>query len=167
MLIKYFITATFFILQLSLDAQTKFPEKYLGEWKGMMKLYKNGVLYDSVLTQLTIAKTPEASKWMWKTEYLSEKYPITKDYKLLLIDSITNHYIIDEGDGIKLDSYLFNNKIYSNFSVDDQWLTSYYEFLKDSIIFEITIGKLNSPADAEVKSYTVTKLQRVVFQKVR
>lgn len=131
-----------------------------------MLLYKDGAVYDSVLTRLTIARTSEAGTYIWKTDYISEKYPITKDYKLKLLDADKQVYITDEGNGILLKSYAFGDKMYSNFATHGSLLTSSYELRGDKLIFEVNSGKLLDETEG-VTNYSVTSLQRVVMRRVK
>ena len=150
----------------TLKAQCEFPEKCLGIWKGNMKIYTECKLVDSVDVMLTVTNTESSNVFGWKTEYLSEKYPVVKDYKMRCPAEGNNLYTIDEGDGIELNEYLFDNKLYSIFETSGFLLTSTYELIDDKIIFEVTSGaKLKSCG--EVINYSVRNLQRVVFRRIK
>ena len=146
-------------------AQQSFPEKCLGIWGGMMYIQAEGKTKDSVEVKLSITKTDKPDTYGWKTEYFSEKYPITKDYLMVVKDLEKGLYILDEQDGIELKNYLFNNKLYSVFEVNGNLLTGTYELLEDNLIFEIGFGgKLDTTN--QVTNYSVTNLQRAVLQRV-
>lgn len=118
---KINIISIFFITTLTvttIQAQT-FPDKCIGTWHGTMHMYSRGVLKDSVNVIMTIARTGQPNEWSWKTEYRSEKFPMTKDYVLRLKDAEKNIYVTDEKNGIELMDYLFNNKLYSLFETLD------------------------------------------------
>jgi len=120
---------------LSLNAQTSFPEKCLGIWTGTMHIYNRGSLVDSVTIKLNVTRTNAPDTFVWKTEYLSEKFPMVKDYKLVISDAGKGVFITDEGDGIILMDYLFENKLYSVFETQGILLTSTYKWLGNKIIF--------------------------------
>lgn len=143
-------------------AQKDFAERCSGTWKGTMQIYAHGQLKDSVRVQLTVASRPDNS-WTWKTEYLSDKRPMVKDYILRLSDSTKQVYITDEGDGIQLYDYRFGNKLYSVFETEGILLTSSYELREKELIFEVSSGKKQPAAGKEVINYSVDFLQRVVF----
>lgn len=143
-----------------------FGDRCLGTWEGMMQLYSKGVLRDSVAVRLTVNKL-DAQAWSWKTEYLSPKQPLTKDYILRLPDPNKNIYITDEGDGLMLTDYLFGNKLYSVFEIQGVFLTSSYEWVNGVLIFEVTSGKKEPVKHPEVTTYSTDNLQRVVFTKKR
>jgi hypothetical protein len=122
-------------------------------------------LKDSVEVRLTVAKTDKPDSWTWKTEYLSVKMPMVKDYILRLKDASKNTYITDEGNGIELDDYLFANKLYCVFETSNIILTSTYELRGNELIFEVTSGKKGVVGNQEVVNYPVENLQRVVFRR--
>ena len=149
---------------MNLYAQENFADKCEGRWKGTMYMYGKGQIRDSVPVELFIQKTSLPHTWVWKTNYLSNKYPMEKNYKLVLKDTASQTYLIDEGDGIELWSYYFNNKLYSVFETHDVMLTSSYELQGDKLIFEVTSGK-KIEDKKEVTNYSVLGLQRVVFKR--
>jgi hypothetical protein len=150
---------------LSLNAQTSFPEKCLGIWTGTMYIYNRGSLVDSVTIKLNVTRTNAPDTFVWKTEYLSEKFPMVKDYKLVISDAGKGVFITDEGDGIILMDYLFENKLYSVFETQGILLTSTYEWLGNQIIFEVTSGKELQTTHG-VKSYSVLHLQKAILRKM-
>lgn len=107
-----------------------------------------------------------ADAWMWKMEYLSPQMPMVKDYILRLKDASKGHYITDEGGGIELMDYLFENKLYCVFETSGVILTSTYELRGKELIFEVTSGKKQGVDNQPVTNYSVDNLQRVVFRKV-
>ncbi|SFU72493.1 hypothetical protein SAMN05216480_11665 [Pustulibacterium marinum] len=142
-----------------------FPERCLGTWKGTMMIYFRGELKDSVTVEFTAAKISKPNEYIWKTDYISAIKPITKDYKLLIDPENKHEFIIDEGDGVQLKTYVFANKMYSLFEVDGIYLTSTTEIVRDSLIFEVTSGKKHTSTEG-VQNFSFDVLQRVVLQRM-
>jgi hypothetical protein len=166
----YFMKKNIVLLLLAMLTMTmvnaqSFPDKCIGTWNGMMHMYSRGTLKDSVKVVLTVAKGGHPDEWTWKTEYLSEKFPMTKDYVLRLKDAEKNIYVTDEKNGIELMDYLFDNKLYSIFETQGILLTSSYELKGKELIFEVTSGKKTGTSDQPVTNYSVDNLQRIVFKK--
>ena len=164
---KLIFTSTYIFLSsicMNLYAQEYFADKCEGKWKGTMYIYGKGQIRDSVPVELTVQKTSLPLTWVWKTNYLSNKNPIEKNYKLVLKDTASQTYLIDEGEGVELLSYYFINKLYSVFETHDVMLTSSYELQGDDLIFEVTSGKKIEDRK-EVNNYSVLGLQRVVFKR--
>lgn len=153
------------IVTINTSAQSTFGERCLGSWEGMMHIYSRGALKDSVLVRLTVEKTNTSNAWTWRTDYLSARMPMTKDYILRLPDPTKNKYITDEGDGVELTDYLYGNKLYSIFETHEVFLTSTYELIGNELIFEVTSGKMEPTTSSEIKTYSTDNLQRVVFKK--
>lgn len=160
------LVALFSFIDLNAKAQESFADKCLGSWEGTMYIYGGGKLRDSVPVQLTVQKTTLPDTWIWRTSYLSKTTPMEKNYKLVLKDAPSQTYVTDEGDGIELMNYRFNNKLYSVFETHDVMLTSSYTLEGDQLTFEVTSGrKMNE--GKEVTNYSVLNLQRVIFKRVR
>ena len=148
-----------------LQAQENFANKCVGKWEGMMYIYGKGQLRDSVPVELLVQKTNQDTVWKWKTSYLSKTMPAVKDYNLILKDVKSQTYATDEGGGIELMDYQFNNKLYSVFETHGVMLTSSYELLGNQLIFEVSSGK-KLDDNKEVNNYSVLNLQRVVFKRI-
>jgi hypothetical protein len=126
-------------------------------------MYSRGELKDSVSVRLTVASRPEPGTWTWKMEYLSPKQPAVKDYVLRHREG--NRFVMDEGGGVELPEFLFENKLISQFDVQGIYLTSTMELAGDHIIFEVTSGKAGTPVAQGINVYRVEHLQRVVLQR--
>ncbi|MEM6723536.1 MAG: hypothetical protein AAF598_05820 [Bacteroidota bacterium] len=148
------------------DSKTNlFPEQCLGIWEGTMYLYSFNTVTDSVPVRFTAARTETEGTYTWKTEYRSEKYPITKDYQLIVDDPETGKYLLDEGDGIVLIEYQVGNKLYSMFQLEKTYLTASTELIGDQLVFEVTSGKAENTTQG-IQNYSFTNVQRVVYHRV-
>ncbi|MEZ4901702.1 MAG: hypothetical protein R2822_08070 [Spirosomataceae bacterium] len=153
--------------RLAVAQESYFPDKCMGSWQGTMYIYKFGLLKDSIQVKLTVAKHTDKEAWSWKTEYLSAKQPVTKDYVLRLKDASKNLYITDEGGGVALTDYLVGQKLYSVFETGGYLLTASYELLDNKLIFEVTSGKKEPAIHPDINTYSSENLQRVVFEKLK
>lgn len=147
------------------ETQAQIPTKWFGEWKGTMYMLKNGKLTDSVMVSLTIKPIEENKSYTWKMQYHSEKMPMTKDYKLVVKDAEKGIFLTDEGGGVELQDYLFQDKFYSVFEVQNTMLTATYEYRNNEIIFEVTSGKKTNTVAEGVTNYSVSFLQKAIFKK--
>jgi hypothetical protein len=145
--------------------QAQILKNWHGEWRGVMHLYSKGILTDSVPVVLTINPISD-SILTWKTSYLSVKMPMVKDYTLKVIDFSKGHYVTDEGGGLLLDTYYFDDVLYSVFEVQGTLLTAIYRLLGNQIIFEVTSGKLSGKVPGDVTNYSVNFLQKVKLYKL-
>lgn len=164
---KLFICTIAFICYSSIaSCQLSFPEKCVGEWTGKLLIYQKGQIRDSVPVKLTV-KSIDSISWTWKTEYLSEKMPVTKDYIFRVIDKARNKYVMDEGEGVILNESVYDNKCLSVFLTDEILITSRYELIsRDSLYFEVSSSKPSELMSGELRNYEVGSLQAVIFKKV-
>lgn len=86
-----------------------------------MQIYSRGSLVDSVPIKLNITRTNTPDTFIWKTEYLSTKNPMVKDYKLVISDAGKGVFKIDE------EMVFFSSIIYLK--------TSYTVYLKHRVFF--------------------------------
>lgn len=146
--------------------QEYFGDRCVGTWSGTMYLSNAGQLTDSLEVVLEIQPLDDSKTWKWKTSYEAKPERIVKDYTLILVDAGKGQYVIDEGDGIKLDCYHYDQKLYSTFSVNESLLTAIYEINGDSLLFEVTSGKrMEATGDGSIFNYSVQHVQKVVFQR--
>ncbi|MDW3646606.1 MAG: hypothetical protein R8P61_06080 [Bacteroidia bacterium] len=153
------------LLCLGVNAQQSFPERCEGLWEGTMYISSKGQLRDSVGIIFTVEKMQEENAWVWRTKYISEKFPMTKDYILRLQDDKNQVYLTDEGDGIVLYDYLFGDKLYSVFETGGILLTASYELRGEELIFEVTSGKVQEEKVKDISNYSVNNVQRVVLRR--
>ena len=163
-MIRFFLLCCLIFIYPSLHSQELFPNKCIGNWKGMMHIYHEGKLKDSVEIRLLVARLSDSS-WTWKTDYISDKFPMTKNYTFRLINKDKNQFVTDEGGGILLNENVFGNKAYSVFETHDVLLTSTYEIRGDELLFEVTSSKKNKIID-EVVNHPISNIQKVTFKKV-
>lgn len=154
----------FFLLVLRMASLAQFSVRE-GKWKGKMLIYQESLLMDSVDVVMSITPKIKDSVWQWKTEYLSVKMPMTKDYILRVSDRKKGHFLTDEGDGVLLSDYGFGNKLYSQFTTQGIMLTATYEWRNEFLIFEVTSAKLHKSESSEVASYSIKHVQRGVLIK--
>lgn len=147
-----------------LYAQKSFPDQCAGVWKGTMYIYSRSKLVDSVGVRFTAApKSPGV--WTWKTEYLSEKLPMTKDYVLKVQDAAKGRYVTDEGDGVEIHEFVFDNSMYSLFETGGLVLSSMYQLQGNTLLFEVSSAEKPEAGTAEVLNYHMNNLQRVVLRR--
>ena len=152
----------FFAFSLQANAQTRFPEKCIGKWQGTMYIFHQGKIRDSVDVLLHI-KPINDTAWTWKTEYLSARQPMIKDYVLRHVGG--NKYVTDEGEGIELMNYQFDQQLLSTFETEGILLTANYRLQNGSLYFEVTSGKKLQLGN-NVTSYSIDNLQQVMLHRI-
>ena len=153
------------LICLTTEAQNLFPDRCLGVWEGTMHIYSKGVLRDSVRVRRTIRRI-DSTSWTWRTDYLSEKAPATKDYVLRWIDRAGSEFVVDEGGGIEIPTYLSGNRLYSVFETSGFLLTASEELTSGGLFFEVVSARRSGKPDAPVGTFQVGAVQRVHMRRV-
>ncbi|MCX6134252.1 MAG: hypothetical protein NTU47_10615 [Ignavibacteriales bacterium] len=153
------------IVTLTSSSYAQLDARWIGDWKGMMQIYRLGKTVDSVSVTMTIKPSARQGSYIWRTEYHSAKQPMIKDYTLRTIDAAKGMYVTDEGEGVELTTYLVGNKMYNVFEVQNTMLTATYDLIGNELIFEVTSGKKEPPTGGGVTNYSVNNLQRVVLKR--
>ncbi|MFM7195096.1 MAG: hypothetical protein ACKORJ_05090 [Bacteroidota bacterium] len=160
----FLIILTCLLTGITAMSQELFPDRITGEWNGMLHLWKNGELQDSVVVQLTV-RPLGGDTWQWEMHYKSAMRPMVKDYRIKLLNRAANTYITDEGNGIELEDYAFGDRMMSMFETHETWLTSTQELSGDHLIFQVTAGKKSRTLEEGVTNFSITSLQRAVLTK--
>ena len=118
-----------------------FPESWLGKWKGDLYIDQAGKGTVQQLTmELHVQDLEQDSTWQWKIIYRTDSSTDERDYLLKLVDSSEGHYVIDEQNGIELDSFWFDPVFSSRFIVSGQILLISYTQKEQSLAFEVHAG---------------------------
>jgi hypothetical protein len=160
------LMSTLTLTVLTVSSQNPFPERCTGNWNGQMVVYQQGKAMDTIDVSMQIDALPDTLGWTWRTVYTAPDRTITKDYRLYPVEGTPNQYDLDEGDDLHLYSYVFENRMYSNFMVQGSLLTSVYTLNKDELIFEITSGVDIGKTANDITNFSVMNVQRSVMRRV-
>jgi hypothetical protein len=160
----------------NLTGQTKTDSTllpFMGRWTGQLEIFKGQSLTQRVPMQAIHQPTDTLGVYRWVLIYGADTLKGARNYTLRTVDQASGHYVIDEGDGIMLDSYVHDNKMFSSFMVMENSLITTYERQGDELIFEVIFGKSqavrtsggSSEQVPEVKSYPISSYQRGVLRK--
>lgn len=146
----------------SAQEQPNFAERCLGNWEGILYIYQQGQLQDSVSVSLEVDKTANPKVYTWVTTYNSEEHPMVKDYLLKVGKEQERQYIMEEDENTEILMYGFDDKIYSMFETQNTMLTSTYELRNDTLYFEVN-SATHQASGAQVSSFNIGYLQKVAF----
>lgn len=139
-----------------------FPDGWAGRWKGTMSV--TGVPgTDQVGVELEISPRPDG-RTGWSLRY--EGQP-ERAYELVPVDPARGHYLVDEKNGILLDSYFEDGVLLSQFEVGQNRVTARYERQGDSLLLEMNVfGKEPVRESAMgVRAFGLGSLQRAVLKR--
>ena len=145
----------------------QFPEKYFGIYKGDLKITNQGGT-QTIAMEFHLKEGDSTGVYAYTLVYGEGEQRQERPYKLLTINKDKGDYIVDENNGILLDSKWVDDTLYCSFEVNGNLLTTTERFYEDSMDFEITFSsKKNQKVTGttgeeaiEVISYPITVVQK-------
>ena len=159
----------------NVKTDTKFPDDWLGKWKGELKISKGSGLVQTLPMHMRIEATDKVGEYSWLTTF-GDKAETSKPYILKTLDAENGLYVVDEDNSIKLESYLFENKLVSWYVVQGSLILASHEMRDGQIVFEILAGKeepvsvtggeeVDGETIPEVKTMPFTVMQRAFLER--
>lgn len=167
-----------FVLQFGASAQSAtsngFPAAFVGHWKGNMQWRMAGKADQQFLMQLIIQPADTVGQYTWQIIY-GDQGADNRPYLIKPVDTAKGHWIVDERDGILLDSYVFGNALTGAFTVQGNTIVDNYvvegnqmrvEFFSIKLSQQNTSGKGTEDVPSVI-SYRVGSYQTGVLQRVQ
>lgn len=108
-----------------------------GTYKGTLEIYQGAKVVQDLPMSLKIIPV-DSLTWTFHITYHREGKADFRPYDIRLINAEKGHYVIDEHNGILLDSYLHGNCLYEQFSIDNSGITGTTCFLEnDRLSYEL------------------------------
>ena len=109
------------------------PADWIGTWKGQCKLTPayNGV--EAFAASLTISAGSADGSLRWKLIYETPSREV-RDYELVPVDAAAGHYVIDEKNGLLLDSYVADGVLYAPFAINGMLIMATYSVGTDGVM---------------------------------
>ena len=154
-----------------------FPESWFGTWSGTLEIYSAKGLQQNIPMTCFMSATDTAGVFNWHIIYGSDREKGLRPYILRTIDASKGHYLCDELNTIKMESYLLGNKLFCYFIVEGNVIVSTYEKTADGkLLFEIIFAKDKTVSETgnqvfkgdtipTVKTFPVIVSQRAVLTK--
>lgn len=148
---------------------------WIGEWSGTLEIMKSDGSKQEVPMKVKHFTTDTVDTYGWFLIYGEDEEKGTRAYYLKAKDKSSGHYVVDEKNGIFLDTYLIGNKMVSTFLVQHSLITSVYTLEEDGgMKFEIFYSNTKDPNTSggntedipSVESYVASTYQFARLQKV-
>lgn len=172
--IALLILIIIFSQNFSLAQEDKFPQDWLGVWKGTMTLDYSSGKYQEIACEVHIKTTDSTNVWKWIIVYGEGDKRQERKYELIAKDLEKGIYVIDEKNSIILDAFYANNTLISQFEVQNNLITSTYQKSGDIIYFQNLASKTKEPNKTggkndipEVISYPVTSIHRAKLERIK
>lgn len=156
------------------DCDSTFPKCFIGNWKGELEWIVTGKPVQKFTMQLTIQPADTPGHYTWQLIY-GEDYKDNRPYILKPVDTAKGHWVVDEGDGIMLDSYVHGNSIHGAFTVMGNTIVDNYSIMEGRMHVEFFSVKLDERSRSGkgttdtpfVDSYKISSYQSGVLRKLR
>ena len=120
------------------NAQSSFPESWVGKYQGELMIYGVDSVRMKVDMKLEILKTAKDCIYDWTLIYDLDGKRDVRAYSLKVVDHQKGHYQIDERNSIMKDGYLHKNNVFTIFfNVSNSYIIATYTKKEDSLFFEI------------------------------
>jgi hypothetical protein len=115
--------------------ENSFPQSFIGNWKGQLQWLVAGKPTQQFTMQLGIQPANIDGQYTWQIIY-GDSVIDNRPYILKPVDAALGHWIIDERDGIVLDSYVHGNAIHGAFTLQGKTIVDNYRVEKDQLFVE-------------------------------
>jgi hypothetical protein len=109
-----------------------FPTSWVGAWEGPLIISSSKT--DTVTMKFYVDTIANNDTVIWQLLYENQDI---RDYRLIAKNKEKGEYVIDEKNSILIDARLFDQKLSSVFEVQNNAIVASYEYIDDSIIFEL------------------------------
>jgi hypothetical protein len=148
------------IQSVPLFAQNSFPHEWIGKWQGELEIYAGPARVNSLPMVLEIGIIDSLTLTYYIT-YGSGPDAL-RPYQLKVIDAEKGQYVLDENNGIRIETSLVGNRLVSLFEVQNSVIQS-TTFLVDSIMhYEIYAGSfapISMTGDTIIGQDTIPRVQ--------
>lgn len=115
----------------------KFPDAYVGYWKGSLNIYSGATIKQTVTCRLEVFPT-DSGRYDWIITY-GDSGEDRRHYTLVPIDTAKGHWAIDENNGIVIDMFVTGNKVTSLFSVMGSAIQISYWRVGEDMMMELFV----------------------------
>ena len=147
-----------------------------GFWKGPCRLdppYRGIRDFRGSLRVRGLGPGGRRYSWVLVYDYGAARPKETRTYEIVAKDASRGHWVIDEKNGLKLDTFLLGNRLYSPFTINRLLITATYERTGTAIRIELPTYSakpirrtcLTGNANLCASSHALYRMQTCVFRK--
>lgn len=119
-----------------------FPDDWLGEWTGDLKIYSGTALKQTIEMGLTILPISDSDRHSFVIRYGEDVEASKRKYELVTIDKEKGLFKIDEKNDIEMEAYYIGGKFFQRFEVMGNLLFGSIEKEGDKLVWEMVSGKM-------------------------
>lgn len=155
-------------------SNNSFPQNWQGTWSGVMS--DRNIRGKSRTVPMTIRIKPISQKpirYTWQITYGTGAKKLVRNYELVAINQSVGHFAIDEKDGTLIDAWWLGNKLYSQFRVENQLLSTEEQLKGNRLHYELVVYQpqtsqaQGSQQKASFESYQLHSVQSAELSLVK
>ncbi len=149
--------------------QSSFPDGWLGHWTGELEIFSGPQKVNSIPMSLEITRVDSSTTLKYFISYGNGPDAL-RSYYLKAIDPKNGRYLLDESNGIRIETYLLGDRLVSIFEVQHSLIQSVAYLENDLLHYQIFAGSFESisvTGDTILESDTIPAVQTfpmTVFQ---
>lgn len=158
-------------------AKAKFPEDYMGKWKGELNIFNPSGKAQTIEMGLNILPIDGSENLTFTIIYGEDKPENYRNYELITVDKEKNTYLMDEKNSILIDAYYVGGKLFQTFEVVGNLIACTLSKKGSNLYWEISSTKLDNQKVtggqehegediAEVKSYRTKVFQEGILSRM-
>lgn len=153
--------------------RARFPEDWIGSWRGELELPPTPKTPDKVMMELGISRTADPDRYGWTIVYETPDGRQVREYELFVRDRAQGRYAIDERNGIVLEARESGGALYSWFSLGGSNVLVREELVRDAGAERIEVefvtaldrDTATTGPNAEVRSLVPVSVQRASLRR--
>lgn len=141
--------------------EESFPDAWVGSWQGELEVSSG----EKLGMELDIARIPGTPRYTWTIRYQGQP---ARPYELAPVDPKLGHYVVDEKNGIIIDSFYQDGTLFSQFEVGSSRVSTRYELEDGKLTVEMPLfGRHPMREGAHgVRVFPFVNVQRAVLTRV-
>jgi len=154
-----------------------FPDDWLGDWVGELKIYSGNELRQTIPMGLRIEPKADSDNHTYIIRYGDDVEASKRNYELITIDKEKGLFKIDEKNDIILEGYFLGGKFFQRFEVMGNLLFGTLEKQGDQLVWEMVMGKLEPVSTSgdtiileeeipPVNAYPIKVFQKAILNKL-
>lgn len=120
-----------------------FPDDWLGEWIGELKIYSGTKLKQTIEMGLTILPIDGTDRHSFIIRYGEDVEASKRRYELVTIDKEKGLFKVDEKNDIEMEAYYLGGKFFQRFEVMGNLLFGSIEKQGNRLVWEMVSGKMD------------------------
>lgn len=149
-----------------------FPSEYFGEYSGNLRMVNGGGVLSNIPMEFVFSPTEQEGVYIYELIYIRKNGREVQKFTITTVNKEKGAYFINGNDNLKFPASMVDGILYSTLIINDNIMTSEFEFNKNGkIYFTVTksskfkVDEEKNKDQKEAYAYFVVLLQKAFFVK--